>query len=295
MPIDKFYCVNVTAMFSKLLVKAFLIAISVNIIASVVALISWRRGQRTLPKVLTPYGEEMVTNGLDSNQTHRIHNDAIFLLYLLHETNGTVFLDVVNFATVDFSHELLQYLSDRAWPLERLEAAVKMPTMAGCPYTPSLKVIEGGLVMVPRAFKRLTHLVDVDLSFNPALFCIINLATLRQLKVLTLRSCDVRSIAPLMGLQLLIRLDVTDNKIRSIPEEIGTEMSSLAYLLIRRNRLQSLPEAMMKEAKALKFLEVEQQLVEEADEKGEYFEPHPYMRSAFVRKEEYSDILQPET
>ena len=55
------------------------------------------------------------------------------------------------------------------------------------------------------------------------------------------------------------------------------------------------PEAVVKEAKGLKFLEVEQQLIEDADEKSECFEPHPYIRSAFVRKEEDWDILQQET
>ena len=129
---------------------------------------------RALPNVLTQYGEAVGTNCMDSINTLPRYNDAIFLLYLLQQTNGTVFLDILNFSTIDFHHELLQYLSDVSWPLEKLKALIKPP-----PARQTLKLIDSDLILVPPAIRHLSNLVEIDLSSNHFLFDVGNLCGLK--------------------------------------------------------------------------------------------------------------------
>ena len=278
LPIGAFYCVNVTAMFSKMLVDGYLIAIILNIVVCVVALGRWHTGQKALPTVLTQYGETVGTNCMDSMASLPTYNDAIFLLYLLQQANSVVFNDVLDFATIDFHHELLHYLSNVCWPLGKLKSLVKPP-----PAMQSLKLADSNLIMVPPAVRHMTSLVEIDLSTNADLFDVSNLCGLKGLKYLILRCCNLRSIAGLMNLESLVKLDVTNNKVTEIPDEI-VHLKQLSYLYIRMNPLQSIPAQVIEDSQ-LKYLEVEEMLVEAFLKECGVFEPHPFIRSAFVRRE----------
>ena len=231
---------------------------------------------QALPLTLTHYGEKVGTNCLDSAQSLPRYNDAIFLLYLLQRANPSLFHDVLDFSTVDFHHELLQHLSNISWPHERLQALVKPPTEA-----PSIKLIDCDLILAPCSIKRLETLAEIDLSDNRDLFDVRNLCGLKHLKRLTIRSCDIRSIAPLTNIKTLVKLDVTDNKLASIPEEI-VNLKQLTNLLIRENRLRTLPSQILKSL-SLEYLEVEEHLLHSVDMYKSFFEAHPTVDDAFVR------------
>ena len=62
------------------------------------------------------------------------------------QTNETIFREILDFASADFHHELLEYLSNRAWPLEKLKSLVKPP-----PAMQSLKIIDANLILIPPA------------------------------------------------------------------------------------------------------------------------------------------------
>jgi hypothetical protein len=258
LPTAKFWCVNLTATFSRMLVIAFLVVIIINIIVCVVALFGWGSILKHLPNILddsiadedlarskqihsATFSADSEKVGLFSMKVGDFAktNDVIFLLYLLRQTNVMRFAEVLDFASADYHHELLEYLSHRTWPLEKLKALVKPP-----PASPALKIIDSNLVLVPPAVRHLPNLVEIDFSSNNNLFDLGNLAGQKSLKYLKLRGCNIKSMDALVALKTLLYVDVSNNKINSIPADI-IEMVNLHYLLIKLNRITILPRDLL--------------------------------------------------
>merc|ERR1719383_543515 len=204
-------------------------------------------------------------------------SDVVFLLHLLYHTNETIFREILDFASADFHHELLEYLSNRAWPLEKLKSLVKPP-----PAMQSLKIIDANLILIPPAVRHMSNLVEVDFSSNNHLFDIDNVKSLKNLRYIKLRGCNIRDIDCLMEIKSLVRLDVSNNKIHRIPKEI-VHLTKLAYLYVKDNRLPELPREVLL-LPALNFVSVEGRLLDGIDSDHVYFERHPFIRGAFLRR-----------
>ena len=279
-----FYCVNVTAMFSKMLVIGALVAFFVNILMSFVGVLFWHTGMRALPRALTRYGERVGDSCLSTLRDLPVYNDTIFMLFLLQQTNQSLFQCVLDFSTMEFHYELLEFLSNAAWPLERLQSVVRPP-----PATQILKLIDEDLILAPPAIRHMQHLVEIDLSSNNNLFQVKYLCGLRNLRVLTLRCCDLRSLDQFFGVKTLVKLDVTNNRIRQISEGV-VELDRLRMLMISRNKLEVLPSALL-EMPALHLVEAEERLIDSVDLKRDFFQRHPFNRGAFI-KGDWRDLDQ---
>merc|ERR1719383_713547 len=204
-------------------------------------------------------------------------SDVVFLLHLLYHTNETIFREILDFASADFHHELLEYLSNRAWPLEKLKSLVKP-----APAMQSLKIIDANLITIPPAVRHMSHLVEIDVSSNNHLFDISNISSLENLKYLKIRSCNIRDIDCLMEIKTLVRLDVSNNKIVHLPAEIK-QLTNLAYFYVKFNRLTELPAELLS-LPALNFVSVEGRLLDGLDSDHVFFERHPFIRGAFLRQ-----------
>lgn len=291
-----FYCINVTATFSRMLVFAFVFVIFINVVICVFALVGWGKVKKlisieddtheieleetSLQDIKAEYhvGHEMVKVEAKPKKAVCRTNDIVFLLHLLYQTDESIFNEFLNFADPDFHHELLEYLSNRAWPLEKLKSLVKPK-----PAMQSLKIVDANLVLIPPAMRHMSHsLVEIDVSSNNHLFNISNLVGQKSLKYLKIRGCNVRNIDCLMGIKTLVRLDVSNNKITRIPKEI-VELKKLTYLLIKYNRIQVLPEEIL-HLPALNYLSVEGKLLDKIDSDHVFFEKHPYIRGVFIRR-----------
>ncbi|KAG7295506.1 hypothetical protein JYU34_021713 [Plutella xylostella] len=89
-------------------------------------------------------------------------------------------------------------------------------------------------------FEHLTELTELDMSGNPLMFIdhvtLIAISSLPQLKILRLRSCQLKEIPDkfLHTPRYLERLDISDNQLTAVPQELE-ETKNLVYLNINQN------------------------------------------------------------
>ena len=152
---------------------------------------------------------------------------------------------------------------------------------------PTFEVIKPFIIAIfsPNHYPQVRHmsnLVEVDVSSNNHLFNISNITTLKKLKYLKLRSCNLHEIDDLMELTTLVWLDVSNNKIVRIPKEI-VNLVKLTYFYVRYNRLSALPEEILS-LPELNYISVEGRFLDPIDSDHVFFGRHPYIRGAFTRQ-----------
>jgi len=103
------------------------------------------------------------------------------------------------------------------------------------------------LTLLPNEIEELGYLLTIDISNNnfTSLPEILFSKKLVHLKNINARFLDLNELSPQIGqIQLLEYLDITGNKISSLPEEIGL-LSNLKNLRLSQNNLTTLPDSLL--------------------------------------------------
>lgn len=206
------------------------------------------------------YNKESQISFLSANIRQKRGSDTGFLLYLLRETDKDIAENFCHFMDPIFHEELEEVVTNQRWPLSTLKERLRIGESDG---EKTLSLADQDLLGLPIALSLVEvsgdHLVELDLSYNQNVDDLGPLVDLKNLISLKCCRCGIVDMQPIVELPQLNFLDVSSNKIVSIPEDIH-RLKQLKAFWVDHNALPSLTVGLL-QLPRLNEIRVEEALV----------------------------------